>query len=229
MSSSPIIIMIARAIQPTHPVRSGPRSAARPQPAPLLVVVGPRGHTAPGAPHKVLVRPGPSGRSFLCPPGGNRPPGPAWLGLFQYRAPPRTGQGAEGPRAADADPGRVTVERPGGRGWGGLGGRDRRRSGYLALFRCALYQLSYPTVGRPVFPLGAANPTRTGPDLTRDLRLDRAACTPDSTTGPRLPTRRWPRGPTTGGPLTIGHQGLAAHGRPGLPPMACVRAGWPPR
>ena len=30
---------------------------------------------------------------------------------------------------------------------GFLGGRDRRRSGDLALFRRALYQLSYPTSG----------------------------------------------------------------------------------
>jgi hypothetical protein len=29
---------------------------------------------------------------------------------------------------------------------GSCGGRDRRRSGDLALFRRALYQLSYPTV-----------------------------------------------------------------------------------
>ena len=30
-----------------------------------------------------------------------------------------------------------------------------------------------------------------------------------------FPTRRWPLGPTKGGPLTIGHHGLTAHGRPG--------------
>ena len=29
--------------------------------------------------------------------------------------------------------------------WGHFGGRDRRRSGDLTLFRRALYQLSYPT------------------------------------------------------------------------------------
>ena len=45
--------------------------------------------------------------------------------------------------------------------WGFPGGRDRRRSGDLALFRRALYQLSYPT-GADLTGLEPATSTLTG-------------------------------------------------------------------
>src|SRR5579863_2199690 len=80
-----------------------------------------------------------------------------------------------------------------GAGSGADGGRDRRRSGDLTLFRRALYQLSYPTVARPRTRSEAAVLTGFEP-ATSGLTGRRALQTAPQDPGQRRPTRCTPNG-----------------------------------
>ena len=83
-------------------------------------------------------------------------------------------------RPAMTDPGGARRRR--GRGTYRPGGRDRRRSGDLTLFRRALYQLSYPTSTRrtEVADLTGFEPATSGLTGRRALQ-----------TAPQVPNQHW--------------------------------------
>src|SRR4051812_15878066 len=119
-------------------------------------------------------------------------------------------------------------QRPQGRDQGFCGGRDRRRSGDLALFRRALYQLSYPT-GAVLTGFEPATSGLTGRRALQTAPQDQLLrCTPNGIrTRAAALKGRCPRPLDDGGPNSGGEPPEdSSHPPPPRSRTCCRKAPW---